>query len=155
MVTNRLDKIAAIFLIGFGVYIVWTGLDYGYMRGTTPGPGFFPVLVGMAIIVFSVINLLRSLRGTEDLEDTMQRGDILKTVALTVALLGVIVLTPFFGLMVSVGLFMFSAAFIIKPSLEKKFLFRLIPTCLIFPVFLKIVFTTLLRIPVPTGAFGI
>lgn len=155
MVTNRLDQLFAAFLIGFGGYIVWTGLDYGYMRGTTPGPGYFPVLIGIAIIVLSIVNLLRSLAGAENLKDTMARIDIIKTVTLTAALVGVVVLTPLVGLMLAVSLFMFAAAFVIRPSLERKFLVRLIPTCILVPIILNYMFTTFLRIPIPTGMFGI
>lgn len=155
MATNRLDQLFAAFLIGFGGYIVWTGLDYGYMRGTTPGPGYFPVLIGIAIIVLSIVNLLRSLAGAENLKDTMARIDIIKTITLTAALVGVVVLTPLVGLMLAVSLFMFAAAFVIRPSLERKFLVRLIPTCILVPVILNYMFTTFLRIPIPTGMFGI
>lgn len=155
MVTNRLDQLFSVFLIGFGGYIVWTGLDYGYMRGTTPGPGYFPVLVGIAVSALSIVNLVRSLTGFEKLKDTTKRVEIVKTVALTVAMIGVILLTPIVGLMLAIVLFMFAAAFVIRPSLERKFLVRLIPTCILVPIILNYMFTTFLRIPVPTGIFGI
>lgn len=155
MVTNRLDQLFAAFLIAFGGYMVWTGLDYGYMRGTTPGAGYFPVLIGIAIIALSIVNLVRSLIGAENLKDTMARIDIIKTGALTSALIAVVLLTPLLGLMLSIGLFMLAAAFVIRPSLERKFLVRLIPTCILVPIILNFMFTTFLRIPVPTGVFGI
>lgn len=155
MATNRLDQLFAVFLIGFGGYIVWTGLDYGYMRGTTPGPGYFPVLTGIAISALSIVNLVRSLTGAEKLKDTMKKIEVIKTAILTAALIAVILLTPVLGLMLALTLFMFTAAFVIRPSLDQKFLIRLIPTCILVPIILNFMFTTFLRIPVPTGVFGI
>ncbi len=38
-------------LVVLGLYIVWNALAYGYMRGTTPGPGFFPFWVGLIVVL--------------------------------------------------------------------------------------------------------
>ena len=39
MTTQTIDRVFAGCLAVLGVYIVWNALAYGYMRGTTPGPG--------------------------------------------------------------------------------------------------------------------
>lgn len=152
--TNRVDQLFAAFLIFFGCYIVWTGTDYGYMRDTTPGPGFFPVIVGAVMVVLSVVNLLRSLNGAERLTDSMKLIDLAKIAGITLSLLAVVLLTPYLGLMLAVALLMLVVGFTINPTLDKKFLLRLIPTCALFPVFLKFGFGHLLGIPIPVGPFG-
>ena len=154
MVANRLDQLFAVFLIGFGGYIVSTGFDYGYMRDTTPGPGYFPILIGAAIIVLSIVNLARSLMRIEDVKDTMSRIDILKAGMLTGLLAGVVLLTPVIGLMLSTMLFMLAAASVIRPSFGRSFLVRTVPICILVPIILTYMFTALLRVPVPTGIFG-
>lgn len=153
--TNRVDQLFAIFLVGLGCYIVWTGLDYGYKRDTTPGPGFFPVIVGAVIVVLSVVNLLRSLNGAEGFEDSMEFMELLKVAVITLGLLGVVVLTEYLGLTIAVSLLMLIVGFTSNPSLDRKFLLRLLPLCVIFPLFLKISFGTFLDIPIPVGVFGI
>ncbi len=154
MVTNRVDQLFAAFLIFLGCYIVWTGLDYGYMKGTTPGSGFFPVIVGGVIVVLSVVNLLRSLAGAETFKDSMKLPEMVKISGITLGLLAVIFLTPYLGLALSVSLLMLVVGFTIKPSLERGFLLRLLPTCVLLPVFLKLCFGNLLGVPVPVGIFG-
>ncbi|WP_332715593.1 tripartite tricarboxylate transporter TctB family protein [Pelagibacterium mangrovi] len=155
MSITRVDQLFAIFLIAFGCYIVWSGFDYGYMNGTTPGAGFFPVLIGSAIVVLSVVNLVRNLRGSETLSGGVDRRDIVKIVLISAALALVIVATPYLGLTLSVIAFMLAAGFIIRPTLEPKFLLRLIPVAVLFPLFLRLAFGVWLRIPVPTGPFGL
>ncbi|MEP3670296.1 MAG: tripartite tricarboxylate transporter TctB family protein, partial [Roseibium sp.] len=91
--TNRVDQLFAVFLIFFGCYVVWAGTDYGYMRGTTPGPGFFPAIVGGVIVVLSVVNLVRSLAGSERLADSMKLIDLAKIAGISLGLLGVVLLT--------------------------------------------------------------
>ena len=65
MTTTTVDRLFAAFLLALGIYVVWNALGYGYMRDTTPGPGFFPFWVGLAIVGLSIANLLRSFRGAE------------------------------------------------------------------------------------------
>ncbi len=155
MVTNRVDQLFAFFLIGLGCYIVWTGFEYGYKRDTTPGPGFFPVIVGTVIVALSVVNLLRSLSGAESFEDSMELSEILKVAVITLGLLGVVLLTEYLGLTIAVSLLMLIVGFTANPSHERGFLLRLLPLCIIFPLFLKISFGTFLDIPIPVGIFGL
>ncbi|WMT85479.1 tripartite tricarboxylate transporter TctB family protein [Pelagibacterium sp. 26DY04] len=155
MSITRVDQLFAIFLVAFGCYIVWSGFDYGYMNGTTPGAGFFPVLIGSAIAVLSVVNLVRSLRGSEQLSGGLAKRDIVKIALLCAATALLIVATPYLGLTLSVIIFMLAAAFIIRPSLEPSFLVRLVPVAVLFPLLLRVAFGMWLRIPLPTGPFGL
>lgn len=155
MSITRVDQIFALFLVLFGFYIVWSGFDYGYMNGTTPGAGFFPVLIGGTISVLSAFNLYRAVAGKERLSGGIAKDDIAKIVLISLAIAAVIFLTPFLGLTLSVIAFMLAAGFIIRPSLAPGFLLRLIPVAILFPLFLRLAFGVWLRIPVPTGPFGL
>ena len=155
MSITRVDQLFAVFLIVFGCYIVWSGLDYGYMNGTTPGAGFFPVLIGGAIAILSVVNLVRGLRGTETLSGGVGMEDIVKIALISASLACLIVVTPYLGLTFSVMAFMLVAGFIIRPTLAPQFLLRLVPVAVLFPLLLRVAFGIWLRIPLPTGPFGL
>ncbi len=155
MSITRVDQIFALFLILFGFYLIWSGLDYGYMSGTTPGAGFFPVLIGGAISVLSAFNLYRALAGKEKLSDGVAGRDIVKIALICIALAAVVLVAPFIGLTLSVMAFMLVSGFIIRPSLAPGFLLKLIPVSILFPLFLRLAFGVWLRIPVPTGPFGL
>jgi hypothetical protein len=57
LTTRTIDRLFAGALLLLGLYVVWNALEYGYMRGTTPGPGFFPFWVGLALAIFSAVSL--------------------------------------------------------------------------------------------------
>ena len=65
MTTKTIDRAFAGAVLLLGLYIIWNALEYGYTRGTTPGPGFFPFWIGLLLTIFSAINLVRSLSGAE------------------------------------------------------------------------------------------
>ena len=154
MSITRVDQIAAACMIALGVAIVWSGFGYGYMSGTTPGAGFFPVLVGIALIVLSTLNLVRSLAGREILDAGLDFPTVLKIAAVVLAMAAMIVATPFIGLLLSVAFFMVATGLIIRPSTDVRFLATLCICAIVVPAFITYAFGTWLNVPIPVGPFG-
>ncbi len=155
MSIRHLDQIVALFLTGFGAYLIWAGLQYGFMQETTPGAGFFPLLSGGGLIVLSIINLTRSILGAEKLQEDMSRRDVAKFAAIVVAMLAFVVITPLLGITIATMLLMLAIGFTIRPSLERSYLVRLGLTCVLIPIACFGIFGTLLRVPLPRGLFGL
>lgn len=154
MIMQRLDQAVALALGLFGVYLVWAGLGYGFMQGTTPGAGFFPVLIGGTLTVLSLVNLVRSLVGAEVLEDAMTTGDVIRFAAVAAALFAYVWLAPVLGLALSTMALMAVTGLIIRPSLERRFLIRLALVSVIFSLVCVWVFGNLLGVPMLVGPFG-
>jgi len=154
MTIRQLDQAVALFLIGLGGYLIWAGRQYGFMQGTTPGAGYFPVLMGGVLVVLSVVNLGRSLGGLERLKADMTRGDIVRFVGVVVAMLAFVAATPWLGMTVATMLLMLAISLIIRPSLRGRHLVRVGLTAVIVPVVCKLLFSELLRVPIPSGALG-
>lgn len=154
MIMQRLDQAVALALGLFGVYLVWAGFGYGFMQGTTPGAGFFPVLIGGALTVLSLVNLVRSLVGAEVLEDAMTSGDVMRFAAVASALFLYVWLAPLLGLALSTMALMVVTGLIIRPSLEPRFLIRLALVSVIFSLVCMWVFGNLLGVPMLVGPFG-
>jgi hypothetical protein len=154
MTVHRLDQLVAFCLILFGVYLVWSGNDFGFMNGFTPGPGYFPAIAGALLVVLSAVNLARSLAGLEELKSAMARGELVKFVVITAAMLGFVVITPYVGLTVATMILMFAIGLVIRPTLERAFLVRLGLTSIMGSLACHVVFGTLLRVPLPPSAFG-
>lgn len=154
MTVHRLDQFVAFFLMLFGVYLVWTGNDFGFMQGTTPGPGYFPVIAGAILAVLSTANLVRSLVGLEDLKAGMERSELVKFIIITVAMLIFVVITPYAGITIATMFLMLAIGFIIRPSFERAFLVRLGLTSILCSLACYLVFGTLLRVPLPRSVFG-
>ncbi|MDF2996993.1 MAG: hypothetical protein K0R27_2630 [Xanthobacteraceae bacterium] len=154
MIMQRLDQAVALGLAFLGVYLVIAGFGYGFMQGTTPGAGFFPVLIGGVIAALSLVNLVRSLVGAEVLEAAMTSSDVLRFAAVALALFIYVWLAPILGLALATMALMAAAGLIIRPSLERGFLVRLTLVSIIFPLVCVWVFGNLLGVPMLTGTFG-
>jgi len=154
MTVHRLDQFVALFLMLFGIYLVWSGIDFGFMDGTTPGPGYFPAIAGAVLAVLSTVNLVRSLAGLEDLKAAMLRSELVKFVIITMAMLIFVVVTPYTGITIATMFLMFAIGLIIQPSFERSFLIRLGLTSVLCSLACYLVFGTLLRVPLPRSVFG-
>jgi putative tricarboxylic transport membrane protein len=154
MTIHRLDQIVALLLVVFGAYLIWSGQQLGFMHGTTPGAGYFPALAGVLLVALSIVNLLRSLMGREDLRSRMSRMDVIKFAAITVVMLAFVLLVPPLGITVATMLLMAAIGLIIQPTLERSFLIRLTLTSILAPLACLLIFGTLLRVPLPRGIFG-
>jgi len=63
-VSDRTYRIAnictAAFVAGLGAFLLISGIGYGVWDGTRPGPGFFPVCIGIVVLLLGVIWLMQS-----------------------------------------------------------------------------------------------
>lgn len=154
MTIHRLDQIVALLLIVFGAYLIWSGQHLGFMHDTTPGPGYFPALAGGVLVVLSIVNLIRSLMGREDVKSRMSRMDVAKFAAITAVMLIFVLVTPVLGITVATMVLMLAIGLIIQPTFERRFLIRLVLTSVLAPVACLLIFGHLLRVPLPSGIFG-
>jgi multisubunit Na+/H+ antiporter MnhB subunit len=154
MAIHRLDQVVALFLAVFGAYLIWSGQQLGFMQGTTPGAGYFPALAGGLLVVLSIVNLIRSLMGREDVRSRMSRMDVIKFTAITVAMLVFVAIVPALGLTVATMILLVVIGLIIQPSREPRFLIRLGLTSVIASLACLFIFGNLLRVPLPSGIFG-
>ena len=154
METKTVDRIFAAGTGVLGIYLVWNALIYGYMRGVVPGPGFFPFWVGVALIGFSIVNVVRSLRGIEVLDATFDMAGSYKALRIVAVTAVFILATPFLGLLVGGGLFILATAFIIRPRWTVAFASRIVVVAIVFPIFCHFLFAVYLGVPLVEGVFG-
>ena len=155
MNTQTIDRIVAACLAAFGLYVVWNAVGYGYMRGTTPGPGFFPFWVGTAITGLSVLNLVRSLRGTEVLKSQFDSAGISKGLAIVAIVAIFIALAPWLGMLVASGLLVPAISFAIRPRWTPRFAATMTAIGISFPILCHLLFSVYLQVPLVRGVFGI
>jgi hypothetical protein len=154
MTIQRLDQLVALGLGLLGVYFIVAGFGYGFMRDTTPGPGFFPVLIGGIIAVLSVVNLVRSLVGMEILKADMPKGDVLRFVGVAAAMLAYVWVAEILGLALATMALMIVVGLVIRPTLNPGFLARLVAVSVFFTLACVWIFGTLLRVPMLKGPLG-
>jgi putative tricarboxylic transport membrane protein len=155
MTTHSIDRVFAGCLTVLGLYIVRNALEYGYMRGTTPGPGFFPFWVGLAIVGFSIANLIRSVRGLEVLESTFDARGLYKALAIVGVVVLFIVLAPWLGMLLASGLMIPALALAIRPRWTARFAAIIVSVAVGFPFLCYFLFAVYLQVPLVKGVFGI
>ena len=155
MDTKAIDRVFAAGICALGIYIVWSALTYGYMRGVVPGPGFFPFWVGVALIGLSVVNLVRSLRGLDVPDAEFDLVGFYKTLGIIAATAAFILTARFLGMLVGSGLFILATAFVIRPRWTAGFAGKIVTIAILFPVFCYLLFAVYLGVPLIEGVFGL
>jgi len=155
MTTKTIDRVFAACLAVLGLHIVRNALAYGYMREATPGPGFFPFWVGVAIVALSLVNVVRSLRGTEVLESQFDAAGLNKALGIVAIVAGFIFVTPWLGMLVASGLIVPAIAFAIQPRWTSRFAAVILALAVAFPIVCHFLFAVYLQVPLVRGVFGL
>jgi putative tricarboxylic transport membrane protein len=155
LTTKTIDRAFAGALLLLGLYIIWNALEYGYIRGATPGPGFFPLWVGAGLAGLSVVNLVRSLAGAEPLDAIFDATGFLKTLGILAVAVVFVLVTPWIGMFAASGLLIPAVAFIIRPGWNRRFALIILVLSLAFPVLCHFLFAVYLRVPIERGVLGL
>jgi hypothetical protein len=119
-------------------------------EGTGPGPAFLPLLLAVLVIGLSLILVAgRAKReAADEADEQVPVGQTVRFIALIVAL---IVLFPWLGGLVALGLFVFIEMVWIERSRVLVAAIGLVVTLLA----VEAIFVRVLAVPLPTGFFGV
>lgn len=153
---KKIDFGFALVTLILGVYVVLEGFSYGFTAADgQPGSGLFPIIVGFALIFFSVINVVRS---RVDYLSIQEEFSLLVTKRMLVILLGnglIISLMVFFGIMLSTILsIMFTGLVIAWGGIDKRFIIQMTIVSIVTTFILHALFIKVLRIQPLIGIFG-
>lgn len=153
---KKIDFGFALVTFILGVYVVLEGFSYGFTAADgQPGSGLFPIVVGFALIFFSVINVVRS---RVDYLSIQEEFSLLVTKRMLVILLGnglIISLMVFFGIMLSTILSIMFTGFVIAwGGIDKRFIIQITIVSIVTTFILHALFIKVLRIQPLIGIFG-
>ena len=154
MSVQRLDMLVAALLIIFGLWLIYTGVGFGVMQGTTPGAGLFPVIIGSSMALLSAVNLYRALGGVEKLGSGISGREAAKAAVVMAALLIAVWLIPYLGMMITSMLTMAAIGLVLRPASGPGFFVKLAAVSVITPIILLLLFQNLLGVPIPRGPLG-
>ncbi len=134
------------------VILIVSAICYEYMGTYSLGSGFFPSLVGAALILLAAASLFETAAGKYDAADVdMPAGREWRRILLFLALtLGMGLSIQFLGMMISICCFLFLELHFIE---KQRLFFSAVSAVLITSV-IYIVFGILLKVNMPTGIFG-
>lgn len=148
---RRLDIGIGAFFVLLGLAAVTQSLQLDlYQRGGIPGPGMFPLLLSVALVVLGVLLIITRIRGKpEDFAplEKPSRDELRRVVTVMVGLLVSVVLLPI------VGYFPSSLALVafLLFGVERLRSWRAVATVVALPTVFYVVFVVLLHVRLPGG----
>ena len=138
--TLRSNPLAVVFMIGAAVVILFASQ---FPSGGQVGPGFFPIAISAAIIVFSAAELFT---GSEDGIDVREH-DLRAAVAAFALVVGYVIVMPLAGFLVSTVLFL--PVILYYSGIRSKS--TIVSISIVLPIALFYVFSQFFLIPLPEG----
>jgi putative tricarboxylic transport membrane protein len=142
----------AIFAI-FGLYVFALSLRLDFYNDGVPGPGFFPAVLAIALIVCGVLLIALRLRGTKQDAgrfDLPSRSQARRSLGLWVLVLAATLLINVVGFVIS--MFLLVAAILL--GIEGRRDISTIITVIATPLLAYLLFGWLLQVQLPAGVFG-
>jgi len=109
----RLETGFILLLLAVGIAVTVISWGYGFGTLARPGPGLYPVFVGVAIAVFSLFLLLSTLR-TETSKPVLNRNEARTLILMTATFCVWIVAMPVLGYVIVTFLAAFAFCWILK-----------------------------------------
>jgi hypothetical protein len=147
IIRRRPELITGAVLAIFGIFVIHQARELSYSSEFGPGPGFFPLWVGLGILLCSVVMLCGSFAGAENDEATRISG---RSLSAWVAFVCALALLPLLGFAVSLALL---AGFMIL-VLDQRSPATALAVALGLAAGFHLVFSRALGVSLPPGAFG-
>ena len=148
---RRGDFVSGLVLAALGAFIVVQALAWDYMTPDGPGAGFFPRWYGLAMIVLSLVLVVRSVRSPAPVATKTVDASYGRALACWVALVACILLSKPLGFIASFALlcwFVSTTLFALKQR-------SAIPLALGTALAFWLVFNRALDVALPPGPWGL
>ena len=149
VLNSKGELLAAILLAGFGSFVVYEARGLPYHSEFGPGPGFFPLWIGIGIVVCSLFLIGAAIfRGGEGIP--ISRLEMVRALSAWLAFALAVALLPFLGFGLSLGLL---TAFLVL-VLGRRSPWLAIGVALGLAVGFHVVFAVALGVSLPAGPWG-
>jgi len=147
------DLVFGLIFIALGLFIFTQTVSYPSLEKGHPGPGLFPNLLALLFIIFGGVLIFKARKQSvpKEAEEAIVPGP--KRISNAFFVLGV---TIIFVMAVNPVGFLITSAFLLFLLMKKLgvSLFRSAGASLIITLFINLMFSKILRVPLPSGIFG-
>ncbi len=145
------NRIVSVLIIVFGIFLTLQSKKFDYMVDGTPGPGFMPYWLGIAIALVALIPLIKTFtQFASKLDNPFQTGDFKNFFIVIGSSIVVMIITPVTGLLIALSLMVGVIARLMGTKSWKTVIGLTICT----PILLFGIFVMILNVPLPKGIFG-
>jgi putative tricarboxylic transport membrane protein len=146
---NKGELLAAILLAGFGGVVIYEATILPYHSEFGPGPGFFPLWIGIGIVACSLFLIGAAIfRGGEGI--LISRLEMVRALSAWLAFALAVALLPLLGFGLSLGLL---TAFLVL-VLDRRSPWLAIGVALGLAVGFHVIFAVALGVSLPAGPWG-
>jgi putative tricarboxylic transport membrane protein len=143
------ELLAAILLAGFGSFVIYEARILPYHSEFGPGPGFFPLWIGIGIVACSLFLIGAAIfRGGEGI--LISRLEMVRALSAWLAFAFAVALLPLLGFGLSLGLL---TAFLVL-VLDRRSPWLAIGVALGLAVGFHVIFAVALGVSLPAGPWG-
>ena len=152
VIRDNSDLITAVALAGFGGFVIAEALGLPYVSEFGPGPGFFPLWIGIGIIALALVLAVGSFSTRDDDGETGKtRGvEVARALGAWAAFVVAIVLLSTLGFGISFGLL---TAFLIR-TLDRRSISLAFGVAIALALGFHLVFAVALNVGLPVGPLG-
>jgi hypothetical protein len=154
------EKLFTSLFAAFAVFLLWRSYKYGIFSSTITGPGFFPAIAGVLMLVSTGASLFSKVKGGENKDhdsDSADEPGIHVEVFRVAVLIGVtalfIVLAPYVGMIALTPFYVFACFLALAPDFRPARLAVGAGTAITFTLLAWSIFDQALGIPMPRGLF--
>ncbi|MEW9673561.1 tripartite tricarboxylate transporter TctB family protein [Ammoniphilus sp. 3BR4] len=147
MNSKILNSMAAILILVVGSLYLRSSIDLGVGTSTKIGPGFYPYLLGIILIILTIISLIQTWRKKEEEKIEFPNGKLILT---TIGVIALFILSwSFMGYFyIHLFFFIFILYSTYSERLKKQFLFKNAFHSLMITVSIFIIFDVVLNLPI-------
>ena len=146
---NRGELLAAILLAGFGSFVIHEARDLPYHSEFGPGPGFFPLWIGIGIVACSLFLIGAAIFRSGD-GITFSRSEIFRAFSAWLAFALAVALLPLVGFGISLALL---TSFLVL-VLDRRSPWLAIGVAVGLALGFHVVFVVALGVSLPAGPWG-
>jgi putative tricarboxylic transport membrane protein len=150
---REVDALSGAVLAVFGAFMLFHSLRMSFYSDGVPGPGFFPALLAVALIMLGASLVVTRLRTPRDAADRLRlpsRQQASRSLSLwAVALAAALLVDP-----LGFPLAMFFLVAVVLFVIEGRRGLGSVLTSIMIPLLAWLLFAELLLVPLPTGPFG-
>ena len=150
---GKADFFASVILTSFGSFVVYEALRLPYSSEFGPGPGFFPLWIGIGIVACSLVMLYAYFfRADSNSGETVRpsRVELARALGAWLAFVAAIVLLPLIGFGLSLGLL---TVFLVL-FLDRRSSWVALGVALGLVLGFHLVFAVALGVSLPAGPWG-